>query len=62
MPAYLAEIFNRAIPDPLTDNEPFFTFAGPIDGVTVSDTVTATVYSGSTAVYGTALYAKSVYQ
>lgn len=42
VPTYLQEIFNRAIPDQLTDNEPLQAFTAPLDPMILSETVTAT--------------------
>lgn len=62
VPAYLAEIYNRAIPSPVSANSPFQGFSAPIDDVSTSDTVTATTAGpgpflyGSTFKYGAATY------
>jgi hypothetical protein len=52
VPTYLAEIFNRAIPDPIDDNSPFQGFSAPVDGVTVADDVIAAVSIGPPYGYG----------
>lgn len=61
VPQLLAEIFNRAIPDPLDDNSPLNSFSAPVDGVSLSDTVTTTTATGPFK-YGVAKYARSTYK
>jgi len=61
VPLYLKQIFDRAIPDPLTGNEPINLFAAPIDEITLADTVVATNATGP-FLYGSALYARSTYR
>jgi hypothetical protein len=61
VPQLLAEIFNRAIPDPLDDNSPLNSFSAPVDGVVLSDTVNAIVSTGPLK-YGVGKYAQSTYK
>lgn len=62
VPTYLAEIFNRAVPDPLDDNSPFQGFASPIDGVTVADSVASLGLVSPPSLYEVAMYGRGAYQ
>ena len=60
VPAYLAEIYNRAIPDPLTDNEPLQAFSAPLDTITLTEAVTVAA-SAPTSLYGQLRYGRDHY-
>ena len=62
VPAYLAEIYNRAIPNPLTDNEPLQGFTAPLDTLTLSDVPAATALRSPASLYGMATYGAAHYQ
>lgn len=61
LPTYLKEIFDRAIPDPLSGNEPLQSFSAPLDTVTLSDVLAAQT-ARRPALYGVGKYGDCDYQ
>ena len=60
VPTYLAEIYNRAVPDQNTDNTPLQGVTAPVDQVTMTDSFT-TQTATLPAKYGVARYAAANY-
>lgn len=60
IPQLLADIFNRAIPDPLDDNEPLQMITAPFDTIDLTDTIVTSNAQGP-FLYGVGHYAAATY-
>lgn len=60
VPTYLAEIFNRAIPNPVDANSPFQGFVTTNDNVALADSIATSSTSGPFT-YGHCKYMTALY-